>query len=244
MSIIVLQHSDIGGPGRIGATLRDHGFRLDLRRPDRHGTDPKLGVPSDIDNIHGLLILGGPMMVTDIDKTPWMQSEATLIKAAHEARLPIIGICLGAQLIGQTLGGKIDWKETPAMGFLTTAISIAGQTEPLVGGIAWQHPSFFSCSQEVKQLPPGSLNLASAPGTPNAIFKVGLRTIAFQSHPECDRPMLEALTNESASGLAKANLAASDVKAQIDLHYANYARIGDRIAVNLATYLFPLTRRA
>lgn len=243
MPIIVFQHSDTGGPGRLGATFRDHAFSLDIRRPDKHGMDPKLGIPADLDNVHGIISLGGPQMVTDIATLPWLAAEAAMIKSAHEAGIPVIGICLGAQLIGHALGGQVDWKDKPAMGMQTQSINVSGQVDTLLNGIMWNHPAYFTCSQEVKKLPPGAMNLASAPGTPHAIFRVGLRTVAFQSHPECDRPMLDALIKDDSDALAKAGLTRGDVTAGIEQHYGIYARMGDRLSLNLATYLFPLSMR-
>jgi len=251
MSIIIFQHSptQVGGAGRLATTLRDNGFKLDFRRADLHPADPALGVPADLDNVHGVVILGGPQMVTDIENLPWLAAEAAFVKSAHEAALPVIGICLGAQLIAKALGGVVDWKDKPAMGMQPLSINPLGQTDVLFGGIQWQHPQFFSCSQEIKQLPTGATVLATAAGgassspTPIAAFRVGVRTVAFQYHPECDRPQLEALVASSAAGMAKAGLSSGDVMAQVDAHYSTYARVGDRLALNLVTYLFPLTLR-
>lgn len=239
MPILILQHSDHGGPGRLGACLRDHGFRLDFRRPDQHAADPRKGVPPDLDGVQGLVILGGPMMVTELDKTPWMQAEAALIEQAHETRVPMVGICLGAQLIAQTLGGEVDWKEKPMIGMSRVSVNTTGQVDTLFAGIAWYHPQFFSCSQEVKQPPPGSTLLASAPGTPNAAFRVGLRTAAFQYHFECDRPMLDQLGKETCGSAGdKACTTTGDLAGQFDRDYETYGRLSDRLCVNLVTYLF------
>ncbi|MBS0197631.1 MAG: type 1 glutamine amidotransferase [Planctomycetes bacterium] len=243
MSILILQHSNNGGPGRLGACLRDHGFRFDIRRPDLGGKAN--AIPADLDNIHGVVILGGPMMVADTDKHPWLADEVGLIKLAHTAKLPIIGICLGAQLIAHALGGKVDWRETPAAGFLPTNVTIPGQTDTIMAGISWRHQQFYTCSQSVTAVPPGTTVLATAHGTPFAAFRLGLRTLAFQYHFECDQPMIEALGKEPCGkpGGQSVCLSSGELKSQIDCDYANYARLSDRLCVNIATYCFPVRQR-
>ncbi len=252
MSIIILQHSDIGGPGRLGTTLRDHGFSLDFRRPDlaAHngiGRDANArhpqGVPTDLDNVHGLVILGGPQNVTDVDKYPWMQREVELIKQAHARELPIIGICLGAQLIGHALGGKVTVRDTPAVGFYPVGVTVPGQTETVMGGIPWSHHQLYTCGQEVSVLPPGAMVLVSAKNNKHAAFRVGLRTYAFQYHFECDRPQTDALMRASRGEMAKAGITDSEVLVACDQCYASYARISDRLCVNLTSYCFPLTKK-
>jgi GMP synthase (glutamine-hydrolysing) len=243
MSILVLQHSDIVGPGRIGVTLRDHGFKLDIRRPDIAAPgDKKNHVPADLDNIRGLVILGGAANVTDIARYPWMQREVDLIKLAHAAQLPVMGICLGCQLIAHALGGQVAPKDAgPDLGFFPMAINTTGQVDTILSGIAWNHRQLFSCGQEVKQLPPGATLLASTPTTKNACFKVGLRTIAFQFHPECDREMAAALLDD-APVRAASRRSEAELTAELESHYEAYARLSSRLAVNLATYLFPFHR--
>jgi len=238
MSIIVFQHSQIGTPGRLGMTLRDHGFDLDIRRPDLK--DP---VPTDLDDVHGLVILGGPQNVTDIAALPWMQQEAGLIRAATEAGLPVIGICLGAQLIAHSLGGQIAPREKPAIGFSMLHLNPAGQTETMLAGVAWDHPQPFSCGQEIKQLPPGAQLLASADGVKHAIFRSRLRTYGFINHFECDREMITTLMKDSERDMAAAGTTPGGVAADADRLYALYARQSDRLCVNIATFAFPLSRR-
>lgn len=238
MSIIVFQHSRIGTPGRLGMTLRDHGFDLDIRRPDL-----KDHVPTDLDDVHGLVILGGPQNVTDIAGLPWMQQEAGLIRAATAAGLPVIGICLGAQLIAHSLGGQIAPREKPAIGFSMLHLNPAGQTETMLAGMAWDHPQLFSCGQEIRQLPPGAQLLASADGVKHAIFRSGLRTYGFINHFECDREMITTLMKDSERDMAAAGTTPGGVAADADKAYAAYARQCDRLCVNIATFAFPLSRR-
>jgi GMP synthase-like glutamine amidotransferase len=239
MSILVLQHSDHGGPGRLGLTFRDHGLRTDIRRPDRGAP-----IPSDLDDLQGLLILGSPDNVTDIAAKPWMQAEAELIRKAHAAQLPTVGICFGAQLIAHALGGTVAAKSTsPDVGFFPLSINTTGQVETILAGIPWNHHSPFSCGQEITQLPVGSALLASTPTTRNACFRVGIRTFGFIFHFECDRPMTDQLFTASSELSQKASKSASDLAGETDRHYPNFARIADRLCVNLATTLFPLARR-
>lgn len=237
MRILVLQHSDIGTPGRLGATLRDHGFSLDIRRAD-------LGqAPTDLDNIHALLVLGGPANVTDIDKHVWMQREAALIKQAHQRELPVVGICLGHQLIAHALGGVVAKREKPLVGFYPVTIPPPAQTETILAGVRWEHQQLFSCGQEVTQLPPGATALMTSKHTRHVAYRVGIRTFGFQFHFECDRPMADKLIDSSKADMPGAGVTPSDVKVQLDQQYDTFARLGDRLSVNIATYCFPVTKR-
>jgi GMP synthase (glutamine-hydrolysing) len=248
MPILVLQHWNSGGPGRFGVTLRDHGFSLDIRRPDLPLEKGGRPVPTTLEDLDGLVILGGPQNVTDIARYPWMQAEAALVQKAHAANKPIIGICLGAQLIGHALGGQVEPRPAPALGFYPMSLTTAGQLDTIMAGVAWNHPQLFSCGQAVTRLPPDSTLLAGTTLTPRqefnvGVFKVGLRTYAFQCHPECDREMTDVLFKCGMDDAGRLNLTLADLLAQADREYPMFARQSDRLAVNLATYLFPSSGR-
>lgn len=237
MAIIVFQHWNAGGPGRLGMTLRDHGFALSIRRMDQPTTGANPGVPPDLDDVHGVVVLGGPQNVTDIASHPWMQAEAAFIKRAHEAQLPVIGICLGAQLIAHALGGQVAPRANPMAGFYETKVTVPGQTETMMAGVPWNSRMLYVCAQEVTQTPAGAIVLACGPEMKVQAFKVGMRTYAFAYHFECDKDGAIATAEVDRKG------GASDFHAQLEAHYANMARIADRLSVNLATYLFPALTR-
>jgi GMP synthase-like glutamine amidotransferase len=243
MAILILQHSELGTPGRFGTTLRDHGFCLEFSRPDLPASRTNRGVGTDLDGVEGLVIMGGPQNVTDAGTYPWMQAELEMIKRAHALELPLVGICLGAQLIAQALGGSVGFRGTPSLGFDTLRLNPSGQTDTIFSGIAWNHPQFFSCEQEVQKAPVGAVVLAATKSTPIAAFRVGLRTFGFQYHPECGQEGLKALARSSGTIAGKAGVNPEFVDKQIVDQYQTYARLSERLALNVVTYCFPLERR-
>ena len=92
-------------------------------------------------------------------------------------------------------------------------------------------------------LPAGAMLLASTPTTKNACFKVGIRTFASIFHFECDREMISALYKSDPAFVTSSGKAISDLEAEADRHYANFARLSNRLALNLVTTLFPQSRR-
>ncbi len=250
MAILVFQHGDSTGPGRLGLTLRDFGFKLDIRRPDLPASHPanagvRTGpvIPADYDNVHGVISLGGNQNIGE--PHDWLNAEGAYLRGAHEREIPVIGICLGSQLIAHALGGKVSPLPDNAyeVGFLPISLSPMGQTETIFSGIAWEHPQFHHHGYHVEQLPPGATPLASSKRTKVQAFKVGLRTYGFQFHPECDRPAVDAFIKGDDACCARGQTSIEDVKRQADEHYNTYARLSDRLCVNIATYLFPTTKK-
>jgi GMP synthase-like glutamine amidotransferase len=243
MSILIFEHSQVAGPGRVAATFRDHGLALDFRKPHEFVIGHARGLPADLSGVEGLVILGGPQNVTDIDKHAWMRHEVQLIKRAHAEELPIVGICLGCQLIGHALGGAVAPKEKPCIGFYPISATPAGQVENVLGGIRWDYQTFFSCGQEVATLPPDATLLCTSKHTKHAAFRVGVRTFAFQYHFECDQALIEAIVASDRDDLGKAGTTEGEIRAQMDQQYPTYARLSDRLCVNLASMAFaPLVR--
>ncbi|MBS0190296.1 MAG: type 1 glutamine amidotransferase [Phycisphaerales bacterium] len=252
MAIIILQHGELIGPGRLGVTLRDHGFKLSVRRLDLpvdhalnrtalEGFPSGQLIPPDFDNVHGVISLGGSQNVGE--EHSWMAPEMAFLKATHERQLPLIGICLGAQMIAQTLGGTVGAMDKPELGMKTITLNAAGQVDPLLAGIPWDAPHYQTHGYEVKQLPPGATLLASSRECKNQIFKAGVRTYAFQSHPEFDKAMIEALIPGEKDFCVRAGTTQGELKAELDQHYQMFARVADRLCVNIASFLFPLERK-
>jgi len=244
MSIIVFQHGPDVGPGRLGLTLRDHGLALDIRRLDLSGERPvgPGAVPPDFDGVDGVVSLGGEQNVGE--PHPWMDAECDFLRRAHQRQLPVLGICLGSQLLAHALGGRVTKMPAPEWGFHTISINPTGQTDPILSGIAWDAPHFCAHEYEVAELPRDAVVLASSRLCRVQAWRAGVRTYAVQFHPECDRATIERWAQASEAA-RRAGLTPADVGGQCDAHYATFARLADRLCVNLASYLFrPVACRA
>jgi GMP synthase (glutamine-hydrolysing) len=237
--VVVLQHGAERTPGRLGLTLRDHAFKLDTRRvdlPADQGGDP---LPPDLDDVHGLLVLGGSQSVDQ--NLPWIAREQELIRVAHEAGLPVVGICLGAQMIAKALGGTVTRMEKPEVGFRKVRILPPGQTETILAGIPWESLQYLSHQEEISELPPGAQLLASSDACKTQIFRAGQRTYGFQFHFELDRPGIDRLAAEEAEMLDRAEVSQSQISVEAEEHYERFGLIADRLCVNLATFAFPFS---
>ncbi|MEL7474321.1 MAG: type 1 glutamine amidotransferase [Planctomycetota bacterium] len=235
--ITVFEFDDWRTSGRIGATLRDHGFRLDVRRPDRDGVD---AVPGDLDNIGGLLVMGGAQNVDE--GHAWLSPLGELIRGAHERELPVIGVCLGAQIIAQALGGSVAKADTPEGGFEPVTINTTGQVDTMLAGVPWTTPQLCFHAYEVTELPAGATSLASSASCKHHIFRAGIRTLGLQSHPEVVQDDLHTWAHNHAEFLRGMGKSPEDVLREGEAHFHRFARAADRLCVNLANFVFPFDR--
>lgn len=217
----------------MGLTLRDHAFRIDIIRPDKG--EP---IPGDFDDVDGVISMGGPQSANDA--TPWVRAEMDFLRQAHERALPVIGVCLGHQLLGKALGAEVaKLAPAPEVGFVPVDLTAAGQTDTILAGVAWRAPMFHVHNDHVVDVPPGAALLASSKTCKVQAFRAGLRSYGFQFHLEADSALMDELIAGSPADLAAASLTAADVKAQRQQHGEMFARLADRICLNIATCLIP-----
>jgi GMP synthase (glutamine-hydrolysing) len=231
--IVVLQHGDSQPASRLGLTLRDHGFRLDVVRADRDGAD---AVPPDLDDVRGVIALGGLQNVTDAHA--WMNAELEFLRKAHDAELPVLGVCLGAQMIAKALGGDVGAMDTPEAGFCPVSIVGPGQTDRVLAGVRWSSHQFQTHAQQITELPPGATLLATSEACRVQAYCVGIRTYAFQYHFEVDRKAIDGFFAEQTALFEAAGVSRDDLSNQCDEHYATFARLADRLSVNIASFAF------
>lgn len=236
MSLVVFQHDQHEGAALLGMVLQSYGHRLRvINLPGGQA------VPADLDDIDGIISMGGPMNVDDAAQHPWIEAELAFLKHAHSLGMPIVGVCLGAQLVAKALGGEVGAMDQPEVGWHNVKLSFPGTIDPLYAGITWDSMQFHMHGQEVKKLPPGGTPLSSSAKCRTQAFKAGLRTYAFQYHFEWDQRYLERMAQNELVG--RAGMTAESVTAPTSQHYDGYRRQGERLCHNIASLLFPIDKR-
>lgn len=178
--VVVLQHLVPEGPGAIGVALERAGVQVDVVRTDLGGP-----VPSTLDGIDGLVVMGGPMSVRSDDGFPSRSAELDLARQALAAGRPALGVCLGAQLLCAAAGGRVLTGHGPEIGWGPITLSEAAADDPLLSGLP-RELTVLHWHGETYELPDGAVHLARSDGYPEQAFRVGARAWGLQFHLEVD----------------------------------------------------------
>jgi GMP synthase-like glutamine amidotransferase len=178
----VIQHLAAEGPGLIAALARECGVTLDVRRMDRG--DP---IPA-VHTLDGLVVLGGTMGVYEAAAHPHLAAEQDLLAEACAREAPVLGICLGAQLLAAALGARVFRGPAAEIGFGAVTLTPEGARDPVLGPSG---PAFFAFHWhgDTFDLPMGATHLATSAAYPHQAFRVGARTYGLQFHVELSRSL-------------------------------------------------------
>ena len=185
--IMVFQHVPHEPLGELNTLIREHRHRI---RYVNFWRDPEV-IPS-IEGYQALIILGGPMNVDEIDKHPFLETELNVIREAIELDIPILGICLGAQLMAKALGGHVYPAATKEIGWYPLHTTSNGLNDNLI-----QH---FQSLQMIFQWHGYTFDLPDDPKVDvlvrgehcaNQAFRYGKQAYGFQFHLEVDRPLID-----------------------------------------------------
>lgn len=178
--LLVLQHADVTGPDQLVPVLE---ARAD-QRPWRLVALDREPVPPLDAGVRGLLVLGGPMGVHDRDAFPWIDDELTLLRTALDRDVPVLGICLGAQLLATAAGGEVTRRDSPEVGVLALDRTAAGREDDVFAGWPDGGHVVMSHQDQVSTLPPDAVALLEgSDGTPAWRLGDG-GSYAVQFHPE------------------------------------------------------------
>jgi GMP synthase (glutamine-hydrolysing) len=179
-TLLAIQHVPWEGPHRIldaCGTLRVHTVK------------PLAGQPLPAhEEVAGAVAMGGPMNVDEVGRFPALAAEREWLAEAARRELPVLGVCLGAQLLARALGAEVRAGERPEIGF--AAVEVGDADDPVLGGLA-PSTEVLHWHGDVFDLPDGAQSLASSTRTEHQAFRAG-NAWGVLFHPEADFALVEA----------------------------------------------------
>ena len=192
--IVVLRHISIEGPGIIGDFFEKSEYLLKIIELDNGDK-----LPGDFKDIEAIITLGGSMNVYQEDRYPFLKDEDHFLKSAIGLKIPILGICLGAQLLAKAAGAKVAKSDHEEIGWYRVDLTKEGRRDPLFYGLD-RKPEVFQWHEDQFDIPEGSILLATSEGCTNQAFRVGENGYGMQFHIEVTPPMIESWIKEYLSG--------------------------------------------
>ncbi|MEV4426883.1 type 1 glutamine amidotransferase [Streptomyces sp. R-07] len=179
-AVLVVQHEEDAGPGLVGEHLVRTGLRLDVIRAWRGEA-----LPGTLGGHAGLLVLGGAVNCEDDEAAPWLPAVRALVREAVAGEVPLLGICLGGQIVAHSLGGSVSLRgQGPEVGAVPLRRLPAAAGDPVFGGVPDGAPAAQWHWDEVDRLPAGAVPVLTGDDCPYQAFRVGSACWAVQFHPE------------------------------------------------------------
>jgi GMP synthase (glutamine-hydrolysing) len=182
--LLVLQHVPHEILGTLNPLLKRAGFRIRYVNFGRHpDAKPKL------DGYDGLIVLGGPMSVNDSDRLPHLTTEMKLIEDAMKRNLPVLGICLGAQLTAKTLGARVYPNHQKEIGWYDVSPTEQAPSDAMFAHFDARE-KIFQWHGDTFDMPEGADHLAASHLCAHQAFRYGTNVYGLQFHLEVDEPMI------------------------------------------------------
>jgi GMP synthase (glutamine-hydrolysing) len=183
--VLVFQHVAHEILGTLNPLLKNRGFRIRYVNFDRHpNTEPS------VEKYDGLVVLGGNMGVYEAESYPHIKVEMKLIEQALAKNIPVLGICLGAQILAHVLGSEVRKSGEKEIGWYDLHLTDAGRQDPLFAHFR-KSEKVFQLHGDTFDVPKTAEHLASSDICPGQAFRYGEKAYGIQFHLEVDRGMIE-----------------------------------------------------
>ncbi len=189
MNVFILEHEKSEGPGIFEPLIVEHGLSLKKIRLGKGEA-----IPSD-ERPNGILIMGGSMNVYEEGSYPFLAQETAFIQQCIARQVPLLGICLGAQLIAKACGAKVFKAPVREIGWFTVRLTDSGVGDPLLRGFPSQF-SVFQFHEDSFEIPHEAVHIIVAPLCPSQGFRIGDTIYGLQFHLESTREMVYQWTDK------------------------------------------------
>ena len=234
MRALVLQHIAVEGPGRLGPFLEQRGWELDTRA--LYAED---GLPAAPQDYHAIIIMGGPMGVYDEAAYAFLRQEHVFLQRAITQQVPLLGICLGSQLLAKALGARVYPNACKEIGWYTVDLTPAGRSDVLFQGAPASLP-VFQWHGDAFELPAGAVALASSPQCTHQAFRYGERVYGLLFHLELVPAMIHSwlATFQEELASVQAYIDPQRIVADMPRYLEPYQQVSTQIFTNLVDHVW------
>ena len=182
--VLAIQNDPTDPPLMVGEWLDEAGIQVDVVAAC-DGSPVPPAVPS---GVSGVLVLGGSMGANDHAQAPWLEAEKALLRDATDRAVPVLGLCLGGQVLAEATGGQVTLAPTTEIGLAFVRRTPQGAADPVMGAVAALADGRIPAAQwhqdHVAQLPPGAELLLTNDACVVQGYRVGTSSYGLQLHPE------------------------------------------------------------
>jgi GMP synthase (glutamine-hydrolysing) len=221
--ITILQHIHCETPGIISQCLQSADVKMRWIRTFEG--DP---IPSNMEAQAGLLIMGGPMSVYDHAQFPFLIDEQRLIEQALKDDKPVLGVCLGSQLLAATLGAEVKSGDRKEIGWHPITLTEPASTDFLWKGLPQQLKAYH-WHGDVFDLPRGAVSLASSELTACQGFRFGENAYGFLFHMEVTEKIIKNMVSEFEDELNAEAIAAESIIQNTKENLPELQAVGDKV---------------
>jgi GMP synthase (glutamine-hydrolysing) len=233
-TVLVALVSDAEPLGLLEAPLREAGLTIERWYP---AAQPP---PDGLGGYAAVIAMGGETNPDQDDRFPWLGAERALLADAVRRELPVLGVCLGAELLAQAAGGRSDRLAAPAIGWVEVERAPEAAADPLLGAL----PERF-CTFEWHGFgftpPPGGVLLAAGDGRPQA-FRHGERAWGVQFHPEVDAGIVGGWASGAPGALRAAGVDPERLLAESERHTPAHRRLAGALGRAFAGVVLSASR--
>jgi GMP synthase-like glutamine amidotransferase len=228
-TILSIQNTEIETLGNLKKLFESDGFEIETKHVKKDS------IPQEVDNYAAIVILGGYMSV--YQNLPFLEEQQKLIRNANHHQVPLLGICLGSQLIAQALGGRVYKGHRKEIGWFKVKVNNEGRND-IFKGITNERIKVFQWHGDTYELPKAAILLASSNLYPQA-FKVGT-SIGILFHLEVTHEIIRNWTSNYGLEMTKVGVSTDSI---LNNKKEEFENLADNCKVVYSNFFKMITKR-